>query len=398
MGVDLRYGASNSLTLEFSSDQTAAFASLDVESIDGPLREVVHASLDQSTHFPAFREIVFPEDTLAIAIGEGIPQIAEIVASVIDYIQTYTEVAIEDITIVFPNELTASVESQLKELLDEFVFSTLTFEVHNPAISEELAYLTATQEGDPIRINKTLVDSDVVLPICLNLPETLFGYAGFFHDLFPLYTETETILRFRSSLDLETLKRDSTEAANMLGVQYLLKVTPANGEAIHNITAGDIFTLQNSAHSIASGNWSHAMSESDLTIGSISGTQHQQTWDNLARALATLAKATSAGGAMVICSELTGPLPAPIKLLSSNDAQQQLAEQLKQQPDADIQAAQEILQLRSDYHIYLLSELIGEDVESIGLAHIESPTQINNLIAAAQKVNCVADAHRVAVI
>lgn len=398
MGVDLRYGASNSLTLEFSSDQTTAFASLDVESIDGPLREVVHASLDQSTHFPAFREIVFPEDTLAIAIGEGIPQIAEIVASVIDYIQTYTEVAIEDITIVFPNELTASVESQLKELLDEFVFSTLTFEVHNPAISEELAYLTATQEGDPIRINKTLVDSDVVLPICLNLPETLFGYAGFFHDLFPLYTETETILRFRSSLDLETLKRDSTEAANMLGVQYLLKVTPANGEAIHNITAGDIFTLQNSAPSIASGNWSHAMSESDLTIGSISGAQHQQTWDNLARALATLAKATSAGGAMVICSELTGPLPAPIKLLSSNDAQQQLAEQLKQQPDADIQAAQEILQLRSDYHIYLLSELAGEDVESIGLAHIESPTQINNLIAAAQKVNCVADAHRVAVI
>ena len=261
MSVDLRYGASNSLTLEFSSDQTTAFASLDVESIDGPLNEVVHASLDQSTHFPAFREIVFPEDTLAIAIGEGIPRIAEIVASVINYIQTYTEIAIEDITIVFPNETTASIESQLKELLDEFVFSTLTFEVHNPAISEELAYLTATQEGDPIRINKTLVDSDVVLPICSNMPEPLFGYAGFFHDLFPLYTETETILRFRANLDMESLKRDSAEAANMLGVQYILKVTPANGEAIHNITAGDIFTLQNSVPSIATGNWSHAMSE-----------------------------------------------------------------------------------------------------------------------------------------
>ena len=125
MSVDLRYGACNSLTLEFSSDQTTAFASLDVESIDGPLSEVVHASLDQSTHFPAFREIVFPEDTLAIAIGEGIPRIAEIVASVIDYTQTYTEVAIEDITIVFPNELTGSVESQLKELLDEINASNL---------------------------------------------------------------------------------------------------------------------------------------------------------------------------------------------------------------------------------------------------------------------------------
>ena len=251
MSVDLRYGVSNSLTLEFSSDQTTAFAGLDVETIDGSLKEVIHASLDQAIHFPAFREIVFPEDTLAIAIGEGIPRIAEILASLIDYIQTYTEVALEDITIVFPNELTASVESQLKELLDEFVFSTLTFELHNPAISEELAYLTATQEGEPIRLNKTLVDADVALPICSNLPESLFGYAGFFHDLFPLYTETETILRFRSNMDIETLRRDSIEAANMLGIQYLLKVTPANGEAIHNIAAGDIFTLQKSVPSIA---------------------------------------------------------------------------------------------------------------------------------------------------
>ena len=397
MSVDLRYGVSNSLTLEFSSDQTTAFAGLDVETIDGSLKEVIHASLDQAIHFPAFREIVFPEDTLAIAIGEGIPRIAEILASLIDYIQTYTEVALEDITIVFPNELTASVESQLKELLDEFVFSTLTFELHNPAISEELAYLTATQEGEPIRLNKTLVDADVVLPICSNLPESLFGYAGFFHDLFPLYTETETILRFRSNMDIETLRRDSIEAANMLGIQYLLKVTPANGEAIHNIAAGDIFTLQKSVPSIATGSWSYSISESELTIGSLSGTQHQQTWDNLARALSTLAKATSMGGAIIICSQLSGPLPGPIKLLNSNDAQQQLGEQVKLQPDVDIQAAQEILNLRSDYHIYLLSDLNGEDVESIGLAHIESPAQINNLIAAARKVSCVADAHRVAV-
>ena len=397
MSVDLHYGASHSLTIDCTAEQVLTSASLNVEPIIGTLKDAVHSSLEQSIHFPAFREIVFPEDTLAIAVGECIPRTAEILAMIIEYIQTYTEVALEDITIVFANESTASVEAQLKHLLDEFVYSTLTFEVHNPDIPEELAYLTATEEGEPIRLNKTLVDSDVVFPICSNLPDSIFGYAGFFHDLFPLYTETETILRFRSYQNAASLKRDSMEAANMLGVQYVMKVTPANGDEIHNITAGDIFTLQNSVPAIADAIWGHSLSESDLSIGTLSGPYQHQTWDNLARALNTLAKSTASTGAIVICSELSGPLPAPLRLLASNDAHQKLSEQLKQQPDIDIQAAQEILRLRDEYHIYLLSNLSGDDVESIGLANIESPSQINNLVTAAKKVNCLLDAHRIAI-
>ena len=396
MSVDLHYGASNSLTIDFTTEQVATSASLNVEPIIGTLKDAVYSSLDQSIHFPAFREIVFPGDTLAIAVGECIPRSSEILAMLIEYIQTYTEVALEDITIVFANESTASTQTELKNLLDEFVFSTLTFEVHNPDIPEELAYLTATEEGEPIRLNKTLVDSDVVFPICSNLPDSIFGYAGFFHDLFPLYTETETILRSRSHQNTASLKRDSMEAANMLGVQYLMKVTPANGDDIHNIIAGDIFTLQNSAPAIAEAIWGHSFSESDLSIGTLSGPHQHQTWDNLARAINTLARSTASSGSIVICSELSGPLPAPFRLLASNDAHKQLAEELKQQPDVDIQAAQEILRLRDEYHIYLLSNLSGDDVESIGLAHIESPSQINNLVASAKKVNCLHDAHRIA--
>ena len=187
------------------------------------------------------------------------------------------------------------------------------------------------------------------------------------------------------------------EAANMLGVQYVMKVTPANGDEVHNITAGDILTLQNSVPAIADAIWGHSLSESDLSIGTLSGPYQHQTWDNLARALNTLAKSTASTGAIVICSELSGPLPAPLRLLASNDAHQKLSEQLKQQPDIDIQAAQEILRLRDEYHISLVSNLSGDDVESIGLENIESPSQINNLVTAAKKVNCLLDAHRIAI-
>ena len=61
MSVDLHYGASNSLKIDFTTEQVATSASLNVEPIIGTLKDAVYSSLDQSIHFPAFREIVFPE-------------------------------------------------------------------------------------------------------------------------------------------------------------------------------------------------------------------------------------------------------------------------------------------------------------------------------------------------
>lgn len=397
MTIDLRYGASKTLCLTPTEEQSVQAHSIAIESLDHALNETIHKSLDTSVHFPAFKEIVFPEDTLAISVGQGVPQVAKVISCILDYIQTSTAVSPNDITIVFANEQEALAIHQLEALLDEFLLSSLTMEVHNPDISEDLAYLTATAEGDPIRLNKTLVDADVVLPICSNLPDSLFGHAGFFHDLFPLFTETETILRFRSQQDAASLTRDAIEAANMLGVQYLVKVTPANDDEIHDITAGDTYTLQTTVPAIAKQVWQRPHSPADLCIGSISGPPHHQTWDNFARALSGLAKSTNPGGSIVICSELEGPLPAPIKFLSSNDATDRLREQLRQQPDVNIQAAQEILRLKTDYHLYLLSSLDGDDVESIGLAHIESPDQVNNLISSADSITIVGDAHRATV-
>ena len=394
MTLELRYGASNSIKLLTTERQTVRACSIAIPAIEDSLEQTLHTSLDKSIHFPAFKEIVFPEDTLAIAVGEGIPQTAQILQSLLDYIQKHTALSPNDITIVFANSTEAIAQNELQTLLDEFLFASLEFEVHNPDIPEELAYLTATLEGEPIRLNKTLVDADVVLPICTNLPNSIFGYAGFFHDLFPLYTETDTILRLRSKQNAEELTRDAGEAAGMLGVQYLIKVTPGNANAIHNITAGDTHSLQSAITAIANDVWNHPTNQAEISIGSISGSPTQQTWDNLARAYSALAKTTSPGGSIVLCTNIDGPLPGVIQLLSSNDATQNLHEQLKQHPEVDVQTAAEILRLRSEYHLYLLSHLNHDDVESIGLAHIESPDQINNLIQSAETINCVGDAHR----
>ena len=147
MTIDLRYGASKTLCLTPTEEQSVQAHSLAIESLDHALNETIHKSLDTSVHFPAFKEIVFPEDTLAISVGQGVPQVAKVISCILDYIQTSTAVSPNDITIVFANEQEALAIHQLEALLDEFLLSSLTMEVHNPDISEDLAYLTATAES-----------------------------------------------------------------------------------------------------------------------------------------------------------------------------------------------------------------------------------------------------------
>ena len=68
MTIDLRYGASKTLCLTPTEEQSVQAHSIAIESLDHALNETIHKSLDTSVHFPAFKEIVFPEDTLAISV------------------------------------------------------------------------------------------------------------------------------------------------------------------------------------------------------------------------------------------------------------------------------------------------------------------------------------------
>ena len=130
MTIDLRYGASKTLCLTPTEEQSVQAHSIAIESLDHALNETIHKSLDTSVHFPAFKEIVFPEDTLAISVGQGVPQVAKVISCILDYIQTCTAVSPSDITIVFANEHEALAIHQLEALLDEFLLSSLTMEVH----------------------------------------------------------------------------------------------------------------------------------------------------------------------------------------------------------------------------------------------------------------------------
>ena len=67
---------------------------------------------------------------------------------------------------------------------------------HDPSDRQGLAYLAATERGDPIFLNRLLTDADVVLPVGCMQAETTPGYFGLQGGIFPTYADAKTQARF----------------------------------------------------------------------------------------------------------------------------------------------------------------------------------------------------------
>ena len=68
---------------------------------------------------------------------------------------------------------------------------------HDPANRRNLAYLAASEGGQPILFNRLLTDADVVLPVGCMQREHSAGYFGIHTTIYPEYSDQHTQARFR---------------------------------------------------------------------------------------------------------------------------------------------------------------------------------------------------------
>src|SRR6185503_20793011 len=103
----------------------------------------------------------------------------------------------QDISIVTTDEQTADVcRSELTSSESELHFLT-----HNPADEKGLCLIGATKRGQPLLVNRTIFDADLVLPIgCAR-----FGLDSAYDSVFPRFSNSETIAKYRSPVEHETL-------------------------------------------------------------------------------------------------------------------------------------------------------------------------------------------------
>ncbi|MBC8437525.1 MAG: hypothetical protein H8D86_01575, partial [Planctomycetes bacterium] len=192
MNVSLPYGKQGKCGFIIQATQAVNLPpQLAIENTTGnsPLVEVATDRLNNPIQFPALCDTIFTGDTLAIAVEPDLPKCGELLHALLSYLRTNTRIAAADITIVYGGNTNQFKSLALPDQLAGIFDSDVKFEVHLPEESEKQAFLATAENGEPIRFNKTLVDADIVIPLSVQLPNTLSGHIGFYHCLYPTFAD-----------------------------------------------------------------------------------------------------------------------------------------------------------------------------------------------------------------
>ena len=228
----LRYGTDSSVALQFAAGVPWEQCGMPAgQPLADPLGAVI-AALEQPLDYPPLVQTTTPGDRVVVVLDAALPQVAQVTAAVV---QTLMDAGIDPdgITILqSETDFVASTENPLR-LLPQAVVSRIRLLTHDAAKRRNLAYLAASETGEPILLNRLLIDADVVLPVGCVRPEHSTGYFGIHSAIYPEYSDRQTQARFRKH-DRFTgnghhreLVHEANHVGWLLGVNFTLQIVPA---------------------------------------------------------------------------------------------------------------------------------------------------------------------------
>lgn len=383
---ELRYGAAARVRLELSGQSLVAHCAAPRGAPLVQIGDAVDRGLAAPLDFPALSQAALPGDKVALAVEHGVPRAATIVAHTIRVLRDSGVAAVDIHVVRAPGDEEVLPAEALLAEVDAECRAAITVETHDPAERNALSYLAADTGGEPIYINRTLHDADLVVSIgCLRLEGTP-GYYGPKGTVFPGFSDSNSVERFRSPKSgdprrHEQLQKEVGEVSWLLGVQFTVQVVPAAGDAVLHVLAGEVDAVEREGERLCREAWSFAVPRrANLVVTTIEGSEAEQTWENVGRALASAARSVNDGGDVAICTELAAAIgPALQTLVGADDLDVALRDISKRHP-ADSLAAVELVRALKRGKVYLLSRLDEELVEELGMSPVAAD-QLSRLAA-----------------
>ena len=204
----------------------------------------------------------------------------------------------------------------MRELLPAAYRDTATVAIHDPDARDSLGYLAVGADDEPIYLNRLLCDADVVVPIgCLRC-EPAIDYHGMFGGLFPTFSGRQTQDKLFASV-LTHEQREEPAAVRKFkrwaGCWACnLRCRSCQGPAAKCCACWRACQRRISPRSgrLSAGLGRAVPRAAKLVIAAIDGPASEQSWDNLARALASALRLVAADGAIALCTAITHP-PGP---------------------------------------------------------------------------------------
>lgn len=379
--LEIHFGKNSTWTLP--SDGRIASTS-NSPSVIVDWKEAVNVALSSPLDFPSLDQALVPGDQLVLAVDPTMPALVDVVAATARWICERGTVE-ANIRIVLAGDGQWSSE-ELAELICQRCGLSIVVERHNLDDSEQMAYVAANEASDPIYLNRSLVDADVVIPITAARPSGSMDYFGPF-GIFPLLSNRETRGKFHSLPSLADsqshaqLRGWADQAAWWVGVLVGIQVIPAGGDQVSGIIAGQLESLEDAAQAALAAQWNKANTDSALVVAVIDGPPQSQSWLSVARGLATAQRHVALGGSIVLVTQLSQAVGSGLgRLRAPHQTPESIAKKLAQDASDDALAAAVLLQATNNYHVYLISRLRSDTVESLGMGAIADGAQLTRLM------------------
>jgi len=278
-------------------------------SLDQGVVDRVCESLIHPHRFLPITDMVVPGDHLAIALEAGLPQIESIVAGVLRAVQ---DCELGKIEVVVSDATDDGSLGRLRRWLPEAVELT----VHRFGERGCQRYLAADEDAEPIRLNRSLVDADLVLPISvMRVTDPIVGGPST-DAIFPALADEGQLKRLQK-LTIRAIEKhehyhhdwaagQSEQVRWALGVQLMMAIEITIGGAIGKIIASSPETLRELVreHFVTSRGGGQPES-ADVVVVCIEGDATQQTIENLARAALVGRSHASTSGSIVLVTGLS---------------------------------------------------------------------------------------------
>ncbi len=380
--LQLRFG-SDALWHVPAGEHIASYLTGNTDVMDD-IESALEQALSHPREFPSLDQAVVPGDQLVLAVDPSVPALERLLPNLVTWFaERGTPPA--NIQVVVGSDVQTALEPLGKALASQFG-SAIRLEAHDPDDSKALAYVAANDQSLPIYVNRTVVDADVVLPVSTCSSSgglTNFGAGGIFSQLTDRSTRSQ-LYRWQSLQSDESrsiLRSWADQAARWTGFLMALQVVPAGDDRIASLHAGELAATHDAAQAAADQAWATDCEASELVIALVDGGWSQQSWLAMAQALYAAGCRASEQATLVVCTQNQDRPGPSLQRLRNNKADDDgLLRSLAEDAGDDALPAGLIHHLTQQHHVYLVSGVEREVVESLGLGVLDNEAELNRLM------------------
>jgi len=364
------------------------------------LQQQLKFALENPLFYPAANQWLFPGDSLAILLQSNLVQAPKVLEAFLEYI-SQLKIDSEDIVVVISAQMAEQfgiTAQQLEQSKSEVANGMppsliqvdvgdekISFQVHDPANSYGLAYLAANEAGDPVHVNRLLVDADVVVPLGCPTP----GDQQRYDCLYPDFGSADRLAEFRTGSGSIAQRQQEIQLANdNLGTFLAVELVTEPGGEIAAVYAGARKDVFEQSKQLADELWTvDYIPDQQTVLATIEEQGGVQSWDDFADAVINAAQVSNGNGPIVVWTTIDQP--------ADRKTRKALMAQFDDTISAKLSVAQRsVASIISERPIFLKSKLSQSQTEELGLGYIESEAEAEAILAKFDSGILLRDAHR----